>query len=49
MGNNWKQIGNEREKDKWKSIITKIIDGNYLNQRIPNTNRLIRYGNIIVH
>ena len=43
------KIGNEREKDKWKSIITKIIDGNYLNQRIPNTNRLIRYGNIIIH
>ena len=43
------KIGNDMEIEKWNSIITKIIDGNYLNQRCPNTNKLIRYGNIIVH
>ena len=42
------KIGNDMEREKWNSIITKIIDGNYLNQMIPNTNKLIRYGNIIV-
>ena len=49
MGRVGDKIGNEMEREKWNSIITKIIDGNYLNQMIPNTNKLIRYGNIIVH
>lgn len=43
------KIGNEIQKEKWNSIITKIIDGNYLKKKCPNTNKLIRYGNIIVH
>ena len=49
MGRVGDKIGNDIEKEKWDSIITKIVDGNYLNQRCPNTNKLIRYGNIIVH